>query len=310
MANKKKTDVVEEKVTAEVLAEHTEKTEDGVEYIKKDLIIPVLKQRYIDIRIQGNAPMILSAMTTEARYDILNSQTTKEGSLKTTKKKKEPINKFRRAIESVHLEHYMPGERSYLVDYEQNEDGAYVPVRQLTEEDWNEFAKDIMFNGTNRVGYDASGIKKGLMDAVVRVLGESKSTIHNANIHVRPVFRNYVPIEIFGGVELDESIIPSFNGTFAVFRNVITNWMMTFTIGYNPDVISDVEVMQIVQAMGFSGGLGAHRVGVKGGTNGSFGIVSAADVTERELLYQEEKSQRYKALLEQIESEKLGVKVA
>lgn len=307
---RKKTTVTSNPEQAIVLSEHKEMTAAGQEVIVKDLDVPVLKQRYIDIKIQGDAPMILSAMTTEARYEILNSQTTKESSLKKTKKK-EPINKFRRAIESVHLEHYMPGERSYLVDYEQNEDGIYAPVRQLTEDDWKAFAADIMFDGTNRVGYDASGIKKGLMEAVVRVLGESKSTIHNANIHVRPSFRNYVPIEIFGDIELDESIIPAYKGTFAVFRNVINNWMMTFTIGYNPDIVSDVEVMQIVQAMGFSGGLGAHRVGVKGGTNGSFKITGAADVTERELLYLAEKSARQKEMLKKIEEEKnLREKVA
>jgi hypothetical protein len=39
-----------------------------------------------------------------------------------------------------------------------------------------------------------------------------------------------------------------------------------------PDNISIEQVVELVQAMGFAGGIGAHRVGLKGGTNGQFHV--------------------------------------
>ena len=42
-----------------------------------------------------------------------------------------------------------------------------------------------------------------------------------------------------------------------------------------PDNISRDQVIELLQAMGFAGGIGAHRVGLKGGTNGKFHVEAA-----------------------------------
>jgi hypothetical protein len=38
------------------------------------------------------------------------------------------------------------------------------------------------------------------------------------------------------------------------------------------------QVITLVQAMGFANGLGAHRVGLKGGTNGQFHVAEVIQV--------------------------------
>ena len=93
-------------------------------------------------------------MTDEAIEDIKSTQT------KTAKGTKEPINMWQRLVGGLH---WMDGKENTYT-----EEGYYNALKN------------------NRVGYDASGIKKGICDAAVRVLGESKSTIINANIQVIP----------------------------------------------------------------------------------------------------------------------------
>lgn len=212
----------------------------------------------IMVEIAGDSDLILNKMTDEAIQDIIDNQTGKTG-----KKAKEAINKYQRLIESIHWmdEPSEPLPEDLKVkDYQKYE---------YTEEGWHKALNE------NRVGYDASGIKKGICEAVVRVLGESKSTIVNSNVHVIPEKANLVPIT-FEDVYYDESIITNYKGNaFLTYRNVFSGWKSKFKVRFMPDNISFEQVIEIIQAMGFAGGLGAHRVGLKGGTNGTFKVINA-----------------------------------
>lgn len=216
--------------------------------MNKKVTIPEFKKEAIMVTIEGDSDLILCKMTDEAAEGIKDSQT-KSG--KATKAK-EAINMYQRLLQSVH---WME---------EQTE--------EYTEEGWKRALQ------TNRIGYDASGIKKGLCDAAVRVLGESKSTIINANLQVIPEKRNLIPIE-FASAGYDESIITNWKGNaFLTYRNVFSGWKATFRIEYLPSNISMEQVITLVQAMGFANGLGAHRVGLKGGTNGQFHVSQVIQV--------------------------------
>ena len=210
---------------------------------KKEGTIAVkpLKVETIMVTIEGDSDLILNKMTDSSVAEIRDSQTKI-----TSKKAKEAINQWQRLIEGIH---WMDGKED-----------------DFTEEGWNYALKN------NRVGYDASGIKKGLCDAAVRVLGESKSTIVNANIHIVPEKMNLVPIK-FTNVAIDESIITNWKGNaFLTYRNVFSGWTSQFKVRFMPDTFSIEQVVEMIQAMGFAGGMGAHRVGLKGGTNGQFHV--------------------------------------
>ena len=208
---------------------------------KKSLEVKPLKTQTILITIEGDSDLILNKMSDSSVEEIKDSQTGKTG-----KKAKEAINMYQRLVEGIH---WMDGKET-----------------DFTKEGWHNALKN------NRVGYDASGIKKGICDAAVRVLGETKSTITNANIQVIPEKANLVPIK-FKLAGYDESIITNWKGNaFLTYRNVFSGWSSQFKIQFMPDNISVEQVVELVQAMGFAGGIGAHRVGLKGGTNGQFHV--------------------------------------
>lgn len=215
-------------------------------------IKPFVKER-LEVTIRGDehCDLILNKMTQEAIDDIKATQT------KTSKgTKKSGVNMWQRLIEGLHWMDSISG-FPYL-------DPEGKP--EHTEQSYYELLK------TNRVGYDASGIKKGLCEAAVRVLGESKSTIINANLQVIPEKKNLVPI-MFGETDIDESVITNWKGSaFLTYRTVFRDWTATFIVEYLPGNLGRDQVIEMIQAMGFCGGLGAHRVGLKGGTNGKFHV--------------------------------------
>ena len=210
---------------------------------KKTISVKPLNVKTVEVTIQGDSDLILNKMTDSSITEIVEKQTGKTG-----KKTKEAINMYQRLIEGIH---WMDGKED-----------------DFTEDGWKKALEN------NRVGYDASGIKKGICDAAVRVLGESKSTITNANIQVLPEKANLVPIE-FTDVAIDESVITNYKGNaFVTYRNVFSGWSSKFKIQFMPDNISIEQLVELIQAMGFAGGIGAHRVGLKGGTNGQFHVAS------------------------------------
>ena len=247
--------------------------------MSKTVSIPEFKKEAIMVTIEGDSDLILCKMTDESFEGIKDNQT-KSG--KSTKAK-EAINMYQRLVQSVHWMDTPNSTATFNVkgiDEEGNEteikicagdhmtDGKY----NHTEMGWRSALE------TNRVGYDASGIKKGLCDAAVRVLGESKSTIINANLQVIPEKRNLIHIE-YASAGYDESIITNWKGNaFLTYRNVFSGWKATFRIEYLPSNISMEQVITLVQAMGFANGLGAHRVGLKGGTNGQFHVTKVIQV--------------------------------
>ena len=213
---------------------------NGTEEKQEKVTIKPFKKEAILVTIKGDCDLILNKMTDEAIEDIKSTQT------KSAKGTKEPINMWQRLVGGLH---WMDGKENTYT-----EEGYYNALKN------------------NRVGYDASGIKKGICDAAVRVLGESKSTIINANIQVIPEKQNLVPIH-FNETEIDESIITNWKGNaFLTYRTIFRDWTSTFVVEYLPDNISRDQVIELLQAMGFAGGIGAHRVGLKGGTNGKFHV--------------------------------------
>ena len=142
---------------------------------KKTISVKPLNVSTVEVIIEGDSDLILNKMTDSSVTEIVEKQTGKTG-----KKAKEAINQWQRLIEGIH---WMDGKEE-----------------DFTEDGWKKALEK------NRVGYDASGIKKGLCDAAVRVLGESKSTITNANIQVIPEKANLVPIT-FSNVAIDESVL-------------------------------------------------------------------------------------------------------
>lgn len=248
---------------------------------KKKIVIKEFPKEVLDITIQGNSDVILNKMTDEAIEEIKDTQTKNaKGS------KKAPLNMWQRLIGGLHWMDNFSG-HPYLDVFTEDMilqgktvgascievDGKKELVRpQYTEESYNALLQN------NRIGYDASGIKKGLLEAAVRVLGESKSTVHNANIQIIPEKKNLIPIS-FGESDIDESVITNWKGNaFLTYRTVLRDWKMKIRVEYLPANISMDQVVELFQAMGFSGGIGAHRIGLKGGTNGSFKVVNVEQV--------------------------------
>ena len=222
----------------------------------KNIVIKPIDKEVIRITIEGDkgCDMILNKMTEESIKEIIEDQTdNKTGG----KKKKKPINMWQRLIQGLHLY----GEALKNCPYREP-DGTL----QHTEECY------YWLLANANVGYNASGIKKGLCEAAIRVLGESKSTIINANLQVSPEYADLVPIK-FGETDIDEAIITNWKGNaFLTYRTIFRNWSSTFEVEYLPTNLSLEQVIAMFNAMGFAGGLGAHRVGLKGGTNGKFHV--------------------------------------
>lgn len=206
----------------------------------KEIVIKQFPTETIEVTIAGDGDLILSKMSDKAEQDLIDQQTGKAKG-----KGKEAKDRWECLLGGVH---WMDG-----------------PETDYSEEGWEKAMKD------NRVGYVASGIKKGICDAVVRVLGESKSTIANANIQILPEKRDLVPIQ-FANVGYEEKIISNWKGQpLYSCRNIFNGWSCTFKVRYTTNYTVD-QIVECIQAMGFSNGIGAHRVGLKGGTNGMFHV--------------------------------------
>lgn len=206
----------------------------------KVIVLPEFKRESAMIELVGEEPLILCCMTKSARQEIIDKFTGKE-----IPKKKDPINMYEQLVSSLH---WMDGEET---DY--------------TKEGWMNALKN------NRVGYHIEGIKKGMLEAVIRVFGKSKSTVENASISVIPEKKCLVPVT-FEGNSYTEDIITSYNGTFLSYKNVFEDWRIKLRVDYLSSNISIDTIVTIFQAMGFAGGLGARRVGLKGCTNGTFHV--------------------------------------
>lgn len=246
---------------------------------KTDVIkIKEFKKESLIITIHGDSDCILNKMTDEA-VEAIKIDQTKTG----TKGQKAPINMWQRLIGGLHWMDSFK-DHPYLDILDKNvvtvggqlvtvPNGDSMLVRpQYTEESYVELLK------SNRVGYDASGIKKGLLEAAVRVLGESKSTIINANLRILPEKKNLIPIT-FGETDIDESVITTWKGNaFLTYRTIFRDWSMDIKVEYLPSNLSRDQVVELFQAMGFAGGIGAHRIGLKGGTNGAFSVTAVKQV--------------------------------
>lgn len=248
--------------------------------VAKTIKIKEFPKETIIVTIHGNSDVILNKMTDEAIEDIKDSQT------KTAKgAKKAPLNMWQRLIGGLHWMDSFK-DHPYLDVFSEEEKegrvigGSTVEINgenKLVRPKYTEESYYTLLQN-NRIGYDASGIKKGLLEAAVRVLGESKSTIHNANIQVIPEKKNLIPI-MYGESDIDESVITNWKGNaFLTYRTILRDWTMKIKVEYLPANISMDQVIELFQAMGFSGGIGAHRIGLKGGTNGSFEVVAVEQV--------------------------------
>lgn len=243
----------------------------------KTIKIKEFPKESIIVTIKGSSDVILNKMTDEAIEDIKDTQT------KAAKgAKKAPLNMWQRLVGGLHWMDSFK-DHPYLDVFTEEDsvtgstlvmkDGKMERVRpKYTEESYY-----ALLSG-NRIGYDASGIKKGLLDAAVRVLGESKSTIINANLQVIPEKKNLIPIT-FGESDIDESVITNWKGNaFLTYRTILRDWEMKIKVEYLPSNLSMDQVIELFQAMGFAGGIGAHRIGLKGGTNGSFNVIAVEQV--------------------------------
>lgn len=233
---------------------------------KKKVVIKEFPKESIIVTIQGNSDIILNKMTDEAVEDIKGAQT------KTAKgPKKAPLNMWQRLIGGLHwMDNF--SNHPFVDVIEENVDGIETIGNVIRPQYTKESYYALLQN--NRIGYDASGIKKGLLEAAIRVLGESKSTIINANLQVIPEKKNLIPIT-FGESDIDESVITNWKGNaFLTYRTILRDWQMKIKVQYLPNNISMDQVIELFQAMGFAGGIGAHRIGLKGGTNGSFKVTA------------------------------------
>ena len=138
---------------------------------------------------------------------------------------------------------------------------------------FNEENNEVEFVGAQTISSDTKQFD--ISSNTTLIIGKNnagKSTIINANIQVIPEKQNLVPIH-FNETEIDESIITNWKGNaFLTYRTIFRDWTSTFIVEYLPDNISRDQVIELLQAMGFAGGIGAHRVGLKGGTNGKFHV--------------------------------------
>lgn len=240
---------------------------------KTDVIkIKEFKKDTLVVTIHGTSDCILNKMTDEAVEQIKNDQT------KGAKGTKAPLNMWQRLIGGLHwMDSFNNHPYLDVLDKDATNVGGQMIIKdgvaqlvrpQYTEESYYKLLQN------NRIGYDASGIKKGLLEAAIRVLGESKSTIINANLQIIPEKKNLVPIE-FGETDIDESVITNWKGNaFLTYRTVLRDWTMKIKVSYLPSNLGRDQVIELFQAMGFAGGIGAHRIGLKGGTNGAFEVIA------------------------------------
>lgn len=215
---------------------------------KQVLALPNIDIRTVEIVLKGNNELMLGKMTDRQRTSLIKSQTGVEDKTKV----KEPINMYENIMSSIY---WMNGKET-----------------NYTEEGWHKAMQ------TNRIGYSAEGIKKGMLEAVVRIFGKSKSTVENANIMILSE-NNLCPVT-FESYDYDESIITSFNGTFVTYRPILRDWRCTVKLQFIENNITIQDIANIFTAMGFAGGLGARRVGLKGGSYGSFYVEDIRDVED------------------------------
>lgn len=244
----------------------------------KQIKIKEFPKETIIVTIRGNSDVILNKMTDEAIEDIKDTQTKKAKGAK-----KAPLNMWQRLVGGIHwMDNFKDHPYLDIFTEEDSVAGSSVIIKENGKMErvrpkYTEESYYALLSG-NRVGYDASGIKKGLLDAAVRVLGESKSTIINANLQIIPEKKNLIPIT-FGESDIDESVITNWKGNaFLTYRTILRDWEMKIKVEYLPSNLSMDQVIELFQAMGFAGGIGAHRIGLKGGTNGSFGVVAVEQV--------------------------------
>lgn len=202
------------------------------------IVIPKINLKNIGIKIEGVTPLIIHKWSEKAKKEMLDKQT---GNKTTAKEHKSPIRDF------IEATYYLSNE-----------------PKEFTEEG---FAEAIRSGAT--FGFPSIGFKQAAVSAAYR------NKISKDKVSLLAAFfieGEFVKIEGIPTMREDMVVI---NGGSADlrYRPEFTNWTATLNITYNADIITPVELVNMINLGGFSVGVGEWRV-EKGGQFGMFKVVT------------------------------------
>lgn len=122
-----------------------------------------------------------------------------------------------------------------------------------------------------RTGFPAYGIKAAIVRAA-KSLGMVMVDVRT-NVHIVAPKGNAGLIEIHGPHQMREDVVRIGNGISSLaFRAEYPEWVCTFEVKYNASMFSADQIATLIQAAGFSCGLGEWRPNAPKSNSGTFGM--------------------------------------
>lgn len=189
--------------------------------------IPKIEIQQLQVKIIGDAPLVMHNWDWKAKQEILDAQTGKP-----TKGKKPP--------KDPEMDYY----RSL---YWLND----IDERTTTKD---EYAK-LIKSGEARFGFPSVAFKACAVDAGYQQGILKKKTTARGAFHIRSEFT-----EIFGKPNIREDMVRVGMGTADIrYRGEFKEWYAILNIAYNKNAISADQIVNLINMGGFANGIGEWR---------------------------------------------------
>lgn len=201
-----------------------------------DVEIPQIELKQIMVKIIGDSPLIIHKWSEKAKKEMLDKQ------MKKASKGKEAKDPWLDYCNSLYWLTEMP-------EYPTEEDIANA-----------------------KFGFPATGFKACAIDAGYQQGVLAKKTTARGAFHIISEM-----VEIQGTPNMREDMVRIGMGTADIrYRGEFKKWSAILTIRYNPNAISDEQIINLLNLGGFSNGVGEWRPS-KDGNYGTFHVATKGE---------------------------------
>ena len=221
---------------------HTEGTKMAKEQ-QTTIILPEIKKAEIQVAVLGETPLIVHAWSEKSKREMLQKQLKEP---KGAKQAKDPVQDFEQSLYRL-------------------QDGGY---------------------GFPSVAFKAAAVTACTsVDGITKVAARQAFHIIGEPIHVKTAFdgrmmRNNL-VRIFGSEpEMREDMVRIGMGTADIrYRAQFWPWYATLTVRYNQNVLSESEILNLLNTAGFGVGVGEWR-SERDGEYGAFRVADQSEITD------------------------------
>jgi hypothetical protein len=201
------------------------------------ITIPAIEKRKLSVRLVGDSPLIVHRWSEKAKKEMLDKMI---GAAKKGKAPKRPIQEYADAF-------YWISEKPDFDDMDEDD------IMKCVDK--------------GRFGFPAVAFKKAAIDAAYQQKAIDKKTTMRGAFHIDGEL-----VEIKGKPTIREDpVTVGISGTDMRYRPEFPKWSVTLTIIFNPNAVTQEQVVNALNIAGFSNGVGEWRP-EKDGVYGRFHV--------------------------------------